>query len=205
MHADTGLKLFVGTCLLTLAFTTLAAEWRLNAAASSVKFASVKNEAVGEVHYFTALEGSVSDTRIEVRIALASIETMIDVRNDRMREMLFEVAEFPEATITADATRLVLDELADGTIHALTVPLEVSLHGRTQTLSASVRVVATGGDVVVFSDAPLMVRAGDFGLDAGVEALRRVAGLNAIDGVVPVTFTLVFERPGSGPLPPLVQ
>ena len=200
---NVGLRLFLGAWLVTLVAPSLAADWRLNGAASAVKFASVKNEAVGEVHYFTSIAGSVSGNWVEVRIQLASVETMIDIRNDRMREMLFEVAQFPEATIAADAGQLALDELTNGEIHALTVPLELSLHGRTQTLTASVRVTSLGDQVMVFNDAPLMVRAADFGLDGGVEALRRVAGLNAIDGVVPVTFTLVFEPSGSGvPQPP---
>jgi len=186
--------------------TTAAAQWQLNSEASALKFATVKNAAVTELHHFTSITGSVSGARIEIRVALASVETLIEVRNERMREMLFEVVRFPEALVVIDGGQLPLDAIAAGGMHGLDVPIEVSLHGVTQSMSTSVRTVSLDGRIIVFNDAPLLVRAADFGLEPGIEALREIAGLNAIDDVVPVTFTLVFERDASGrssaPRPP---
>lgn len=196
--------LVLGACLVCVAGSPAwAANWRLDEGASSLKFASVKNDTVAEVHHFTSLTGGVAGSQIEIRVQLASVETMIDVRDDRMREMLFEVVRFPEAIIRVDGSDLSLDDIASIGMRSLTVPMEVTVHGVTQTMTASTRVVSLGDRVVVINDAPLLVRAADFGLDAGVEALRQVAGLSAIDRVVPVTFTLVFEQVGAGvPQPP---
>jgi hypothetical protein len=40
----------------------------------------------------------------------------------------------------------------------------------------------------------VLVNAADFGMEGGIEALRNVAGLNAISSVVPVSMQLKFER-----------
>jgi hypothetical protein len=47
--------------------------------------------------------------------------------------------------------------------------------------------------VMVQSMAPVLTRAVDFNLTAGVEALRSVVNLTSISAAVPVDFALVFD------------
>ena len=51
-----------------------------------------------------------------------------------------------------------------------------------------------GQSLRVVSARPVIVNAGDFGLEAGVTALREIAGLKAISTAVPVSARLVFSR-----------
>jgi hypothetical protein len=48
------------------------------------------------------------------------------------------------------------------------------------------------GKLRVFSSQPIILQAEEFNLDAGVEALRQVAGLKSISTAVPVTLNLLF-------------
>ena len=43
---------------------------------------------------------------------------------------------------------------------------------------------------------PVLIKAADYALGTGIEALRDIAGLNAIGHTVPVDFTLYFETTG---------
>ena len=86
------------------------AEWQLDGAASSVHFVSIKNEAIAESHHFNKLDGSISDAgEATLNIDLASVETGIEIRDQRMREMLFEVAQFPRANISMQMDAALLE------------------------------------------------------------------------------------------------
>jgi hypothetical protein len=41
---------------------------------------------------------------------------------------------------------------------------------------------------------PIVVTADEFGLQAGIEALREVAGLPSISRAVPISFTVLFDQ-----------
>ena len=67
---------------------------------SQVGFASVKNGTVSEVHKFTGLSGGIdSGGNAMIAIITSTVETLIPIRNERMRSMLFEVDRYPLATI----------------------------------------------------------------------------------------------------------
>ena len=84
--------LFVGNAM---------AGWELDNERSTVQFMSVKNASIAELHYFHALAGEVADDgQARVSIDLDSIETLIPIRNQRLRELLFETVRFPAATLT---------------------------------------------------------------------------------------------------------
>lgn len=170
------------------------ADWELDNAASSVNFVSVKNDLVGEVHGFGSLMGFISDAgKAEVTIDLGSVQTAIDIRNERMREMLFETVKFPTAVIHANVDPAVLAVAAKGGVVTSELSATLSLHGAEKTLTVPVAIVGEGGNRLrVFSTQPVLVNAADFGLDAGVAALQKVAGLNAISNAVPVTMHLLF-------------
>jgi len=176
--------------------TARAATWTLDNAASFLSFASIKAEDIGEVHSFGSLSGSVTeDGTTTVTIDLASVSTGIDLRNERMREMLFHTAQFPVATVTATVPLDSLDGLAVGDSAVRDVTAQLSLAGESNDLPTPLMITRLSeGRVMVQPLRLLMVRADDYALGEGIDALRDMAGLGHISHAVPATFTLVFER-----------
>ena len=160
-------------------------------AGSTVGFVSIKNNATGEVNTFDQLSGTLSDNgNIRIVIALSSVETGINIRNERLKTMLFKVASFPAAIIDAELSDSQVAALKAGGIQTESVSVNVSLHGKTVSKTANVLVSASGGHVRVTTTEPIIITAQEFGLEAGVAALQQIAGLNAISRSIPVTVDL---------------
>ncbi len=188
------MKLLTST-LLILAAPLSFAEWTLSPD-SSVKFLSTKNTNITEVHEFTQVSGAVSDKgNAEISIDLTSVETGIGIRNERMQSMLFNVSDYATATVSADLPETMMLALKNGETATSVLPLTLELHGEKKEIEADVLATAAAdGHVVVTTQSPVLVNAGDFKLAKGVEALREVAGLDRISTTVPVTFTLLFTE-----------
>lgn len=76
---------------------------------------TTKQETTVEKHQFTGVEGSVDRTgRAVVKIDLGSLETGVDLRNVRMRFLLFETFKFPRAEIFAQLNKARLQALTLG-------------------------------------------------------------------------------------------
>lgn len=189
----------LGLCALLAGASGAQAQWELDNSRSSLDFLSIKNGAVAESHHFTEMVGFIgSEGKVQVGIDLDSVETLIPIRNERMREMLFRTMEFPAANIHSEVDPNILAVVEDGGVVTTDIEMVLSLHGQQATLTVPVLVSGGEGNLLrVISSRPVVVNAGDFDLGAGVEALREVAGLNAISTAVPVTFNLVFVPAGS--------
>lgn len=174
------------------------AQWQLDSEKSAVRFISIKNASVAETHSFGSMVGYVNaDGAVQLVIDLASVETMIPIRNERMRELLFRTAEFPSARVTANVDPAVLEAVAGGGTVATELALALSLHGVESELSVPVLVIGEGdGRLQVLTPEPVLIRAEDYSLAGGIEALRKIAGLDSISTAVPVTVHLVFTHPG---------
>lgn len=172
------------------------ADWELDNTRSVVNFISIKNDSVGEIHSFASLVGFIGASgNVQMTINLDSVETLVDVRNERMRELLFETVKFPAAQVTAQVDPVVLAEAAKGGIMTAELPITLSLHGQEKTLTIPVLVVGEGdGSLRVFTARPVVISAADFGLESGVTALKEIAGLQAISNAVPVTLQLLFVQ-----------
>ena len=188
------LRRAVVSLLLLAPCSTVWAQWELDSSRSVVNFVTVKNASVGEIHSFSSLVGFIgAEGNVQLAINLDSVETLVPVRNERMRELLFETAQFPAAKISAQVDPAILTAAAEGGVLTADVPLTIALHGQEKTLTLSVVVVGEGeGRLRVFSARPVLVNAGDFGLEAGVAALQKIAGLQSISNAVPVTLQLLF-------------
>lgn len=171
------------------------ASWTLNGDESTLSFISTKAVNVAEVHKFTTLTGSVDDTgNVGISIALASVDTGIEIRDDRMREMLFDTANYSSATMTAQVNMTMLNELSSGESKAMAVEGELALHGQSTLMTFEVVVARmSDGNLLVMSQKPVVINAPLFNLADGVEALREVAGLPSISAAVPVSFVLSFD------------
>jgi polyisoprenoid-binding protein YceI len=186
------LRAALAACLALGAPLALAA-WDLDSGRSTVQFLSVKNASVAEVHHFKVVRGSVADDgTAQVTIDLDSVETMVPIRNQRMREMLFETVQFPKATLS---TRVPddLDDLGAGETRDVDLEVTIELHGASAPYIAKTQVTRLADDSLqVMLREPILVKAADFDLGGGVEMLREVAGLKSISTAVPVDATLVF-------------
>lgn len=189
----------LGLCALLTGAAAAQAQWELDNSRSSLDFLSIKNDAVAESHHFTEMVGFIgSEGKVQVGIDLDSVETLIPIRNERMREMLFRTMDFPAANIHSQVDPEILAVVTDGGVVTTDIEVVLTLHGQQATLSVPVLVSGGEGSLLrVISARPVVVNAGEFGLGAGIDALREVAGLNAISTAVPVTFNLVFVPAGS--------
>ncbi len=188
-------NLLLAVCLLAPCGVA-SADWELDDTESAVNFVSIKNNSVGEVHTFTSLVGFIGAAgNVQLTISLDSVETLIDVRNERMREMLFETVKFPVAQITAQVDTALLAEVAGGNTVTTDLPVTLTLHGQEKALTISVVIVGEDdGSLRVLSTRPVVINAADFGLDGGVTALQEIVGLQSISNAVPVTLQLLFVQ-----------
>lgn len=174
---------------------TLFADWVLNEKLSSLSFVTTKNASVTEKHTFKKMEGSLNpDGLANLTIKLDSVETGVPIRNDRMKELLFQVDRFPEAVVELKVDKKQLDSLKLGQIIDLPVGANLKLHGIEQAIEAKLRVIKLVNEGLTVSTAePILLNTDLFGLKAGVEKLREIVNLQSITGVVPVTLNLVFD------------
>ena len=141
----------------------------------------------------SGLTGSVSgDGAALVKIDLASVETLVPIRNERIREILFDVTNFPSATIQTKLDMEQINSISSGETEGLRIPLNIGLKSMEISKSVMVNVVRSGENVYdVASADPIMIRASDFSLES-IKTLQEMAGLQSIEPVVPVTFNLRF-------------
>lgn len=181
--------------LTLLASAQAAAQWTLSADDSSLSFISVKAEHIAEVHSFARLSGEIDNGgEAVVSIDLTSVQTGIDIRNERMQSMLFNTDMYPRAQVSADVDAAALSSMAVGESAVLEVPLAINLHGEVLTLSAPLRVSHVQDGLRVDTLAPIIVKADAFALVDGIESLREIAGLPSISRSVPVSFSLLFSQ-----------
>jgi polyisoprenoid-binding protein YceI len=178
------------------ACTSAFAEWTLNNTKSSLNFVSTKAIDIAEVHHFTQLVGRVSNNgKAVITIELASVETGIPIRNERMLGMLFETRKFPLSTVRAKIDMDIVNAIATGASKNMAIELELDLHGVRVEMAANVVVVRLDESTLMVSSAgPVILNASTVELSAGIEMLREVASLPSIGNAVPVTFNLTFEQ-----------
>lgn len=186
--------------------------WTLDPGASALRVQSVKNGATVEVSEFATFSGSIApDGSAEVRIALDSVDTGIDLRNVRMRFLFFETFLFPESIVSLRIDPAQLDGLAERRRLTISLPFTLSLHGVTRDLIAPVSVTLIADDLVaVASDGPILIPAADFGLTEGIAKLQEAANVTIVPSGS-VTFDFLFARnagqapsspePAPGPAP----
>ena len=172
-----------------------AQDWLLNASASHFYMQTAKAGSIVEIHQFTGLDGSVSKAGdASVKIDLTSVASGIDVRDVRMRFLLFETYKFPSADITAKLDMSKLQELLTST--RITYPLKftLALHGMTKDIETSVYVTRISDKSVSVSTVkPIVIAADSFGLTAGIAKLSEAVNGTPIVSAASFTFDLVFE------------
>ncbi|SEA38880.1 YceI family protein [Alkalimonas amylolytica] len=172
------------------------ASWQLDNSQSRLDFVSLKNEVAAEVHQFSQLKGHWQDDgSLSIEIAVAGLQTHIPIRDDRMWQYLFQLDDYPLITATGTVSPDAVADLAVGSSKSLRVPLQLTIVGQSQRVQSEVLVTRLGESTIqVHTQAPVMVNGAQFGLTEGLNRLRDLAGLQSINPMVPVTFTVRFEK-----------
>jgi len=172
-----------------------AESWTLSNDDSLIAYGSIKKDTIGEVNTFGALSGTVdAEGKVSIEIDLTSVETYIDIRNERMVEHVFG-ADNPTATLTTQVDAGTLEAMKPGDTDTLDTEAVLSLAGNDVPLEATLFVARlTDGRALVTTDAMIMLSMADLGFDDGITKLMELAKLPGITRVSPVTIRLVFDR-----------
>jgi len=182
--------------LLLLTFSQAGfAGWTLNSEGSSLYYVTSKAAAISELNTFGELNGAIDDAgNASVAISLASVDTAIDIRNERMRDIVFQVANYPLAEISLSANGAMLAASNPGQSFMQSYDATIEIGGMQQTMNIELAVTKLrGGGLLVSLAKPLIVNAASFGLAESVEQLREIAGLPSINNNVVIDFTLQFD------------
>lgn len=179
---------------LVLLSTSVLADWKLENSASNLSFVSIKKSSIAEVHHFKQLNGKITENGFaKVMIDLTSVETNIPIRNERMKAKLFETNQFTSASIESKFEPKLVKQLSVGDSVIENLTFKLSLHGNTDTFTASVRISKTKEGLLVSNMQPIIINASQYNLVKGIEALRNLASLPSIATAVPVSFNLMFK------------
>ncbi len=173
--------------------------WMLKGALSSISFGSVKKETVGETFRFSNLSGSVNGKgRVQVIIDLDSVQTGIDIRDERMRAHVFgdpDGKKRPKAVLSADIDPAAFAALPVGELKPVSLKLDLEFLGRHHSVEADLVVARISpARIMVLTDGMIWFSTEDLGIDKGISKLQELAGLPSITRAFPVTARLVFQK-----------
>ena len=169
-------------------------DWVLDPGRSHVYMQTEKLNKVIEKKPFTRVEGKVDkDGQAIVKIDLDSLETGTDIRNVRMRFLLFETFKFRYAVVTAKLDKSKLGELATKSSVTYPLKMKVDMHGVTNEFTTDVSVTRAGDNAVTVATVkPIVVSAESFGFTKGLAKLSdAMGGINIVPSSA-IIFDLTF-------------
>ncbi|MGY6550578.1 MAG: YceI family protein [Erythrobacter sp.] len=171
-------------------------DWKVDPNGSYLAYVSIKSGEIAETNKFQKLSGMVAaDGAARIEIDLASVNTGVDVRDERMRTIFFEVADFPKALITAQLDPKRFTELDIGTVMVEPLTARLTLKGMEADIDARVQVARVSENrVIATTTEPVLITTDMFGLTDELGTLRALAELPSISPAVPVTFSFAFIR-----------
>ncbi|QDO85637.1 YceI family protein [Shewanella psychropiezotolerans] len=179
-----------------VSFTSMnaSAQWSLAPSSAELKFLSTKvlmnKQSITEISSFQTLSGTVSDDgELELKVKLGSVNTQISIRDQRLRDWVFEVSKFQDAEISGKIAKVNLTALAVGAPLRIKLALVLKAHGKEIPLEADLQLVKDlGGSIYVSSISPILFDVKQLGLNISIEKLIEVMGLASINQQVPITF-----------------
>lgn len=176
--------------------SSFANSWTIDLKQSKLNFISIKKVHVAEVHTFNKFQGALDEQgQFNLTIDLASVDTNIELRDNRLREFLFDSEKYTTATLSAFIDRAELDNLTVAQSKSLSLDAILTLHGQEKVMRLKLLITKISNNkLLVVSEQPVLLNVSDFALVAGVEKLRELAKLPSISYVVPVTFQLLLTR-----------
>ena len=184
---------------LLLPLSASQAAWQLEANQSWLSFLSIKKEHVAELGQFRSLGGSITDAgEATIKIDLASVDTAIEIRDERMQKLLFDTATYSHATLSAqlEMEKIAALEVGKTLLYPLTAIL--ALHGQEQSLTIPLVIAKlTENTVLVVNQTLFALDASQFDLVAGIEKLKEIVELPSISQTIPVSFVFTFTQTSS--------
>lgn len=170
-------------------------EWVVDNASSHLHFVSVKNNAIGEVSTFETLEGHLSGNgQFALEILLDSVNTGIEIRDQRMKEHLFDSKTNVAFIVNGSFDLAKIEDQKAGNSSQHTLEATIQLGSDTVDIKAPVTIQTLADHQLrVTSVSPVVISTSSLNLDSGVDKLKSLAGLRSIDRVVPVTFDLYLK------------
>ncbi len=117
-----------------------------------------------------------------------SIDTSIEIRDQRMRELFFETDTYPTAEVTAE----IENDLP--LMAPYNIDFNFTLHGQSHAFQVPVIIHSGSADMMVTSAEDVILSATNYGLGSALENLREIAGLESINPQVRVSFKLHFKQ-----------
>lgn len=192
--------IFISVCCINFLLVACQSKpltaWNLLSSESKINYVSVKNNDLMENNSFEIFEGFVGlDGEAELIIDLNSVNTNNDIRDERMREILFKTETHPFAKITALLDLSDYEKLSIGSSLVKNLDFNFSFQGLSSTYEAKIEVYRLSvNKVLVKSVEPIFIYGDDYDLYPGLQKLQKLAGLDSITPVVPVIVSLIFER-----------
>ncbi|MFB2587986.1 YceI family protein [Acinetobacter sp. c1-l78] len=178
---------------------TDAADWVLEKA--NITFTSTKADTqsnqIKEDGLFTAYSGHLDKQgNFNMQIDLSSADTDIAIRDQRIKEWLFETDKFAQARIQATLDPEVINKLDINQKITLEQPLSLNIRGKQVKLNSTLDVTRTSTHTIsVVTTKPVELDITKFGMSDGLVRLKEVMGLSDISYIVPVNFQGDFKRP----------
>ena len=172
------------------------ADWILDAENSNISYGTVKNDMIGENNTFKTISGHLNnDGQIDIEIDLSSIDTLIEIRDGRMRDIVFKVSENATAKLSGEKDLKAYDNQEIGTSRIIETTVSLELVG--QKLEHDVKLLVTRlakNKVMVTPHGVMFIDADDYDLVDAIEILRNLAGLDSIASVISMGFYLTFIK-----------
>lgn len=192
-------QIFGGLLVLTssVIFTNSAlADWNLDSNNSKLSYGTIKNGFIGESNTFKTISGTIEDNgHININIDLASVDTKLELRDQRMRDIFFKIAENANAKLTGDMNLEAHHDQQIGTSRVIEATIALELVGQKVDMDVMLLVTRLAENkVMVTPHDVIFVDVEDFELAGAIETLRELAGLETIATVAPMSFYLTFEK-----------
>ena len=171
------------------------AKWTAVEDQSRIAFGSIKKDTVGEVHHFEGVTGTVGeDGKLTLAVDLGSVETNIDIRNERMLEHVFQGGK-AKAMVSGEIDLDEVKDLKPGDTSIIDFEGVLAFAGVNVDVEAEMLVARLAENRVLVSTSDfIMVSTEDLGIDPGVNKLMELAKLPGITRVTPVAVRVVFEK-----------
>jgi len=127
-------------------------------------------------------------------IDLSSVETFVEIRNERMIKWVFDAAH-PTATLEAQIDPCDVTGLDPGDTATVTIDGTLTLNGKALPVEADMFVTRLSENkVMITTDEMIMLSMADAGTDSGISKLMALANLPGITRVSPVSLRFVFTK-----------
>jgi hypothetical protein len=169
--------------------------WTLLPDQSSLSLDIVKAETVHETFSLRFQTGKVGpDGKMDLQIDLNSIETNIDIRNERMRVHLFDLAKWPTAQVQSQIDLTQFQDLKIGKNKVSTDDIQLLFNGISMVYDVETSVSRISEtQISIQNTKPVIITASELEFTSGLEKLRQLAKLPSISPKVEVNFTLVLD------------